>query len=398
MINNVDVLIAALLGLVLGLAYAPTLAWLRRRAELDAGEPEQVPVVSEQLAQAVDLLRSAALVAGPYDEVLHSNPQARTLGLVRGNRVAPDELLDLVRQVRQQRRVLGTVLRLPRELGTPQLELAVRLRGLSGGMVLVVADDRSAQVRTEEIKRDFVANVSHELKTPVGAIRVLAEAVEQASDDPEAVQRFASRMIHESDRLGGLIRQIIELSRLQSDEPLLHPSEVVVDDVIAAAAGQCRELAASSSIGLTASGTPGLRVLGDEEQLTSAVVNLITNAINYSDPGGRVAVSSRLAQDSDDGYVEISVADNGIGIRSDELDRIFERFYRVDFARSRDSGGTGLGLSIVKHVIGAHGGTVNVWSKVGQGSTFTLRLPALDPATPSDAAVLGAPPVPEVKP
>ena len=398
MINNVDVLIAALLGLVLGLAYAPTLAWLRRRAELDAGEPEQVPVVSEQRAQAVDLLRSAALVAGPYDEVLHSNPQARTLGLVRGNRVAPDELLDLVRQVRQQRRVLGTVLRLPRELGTPQLELAVRLRGLSGGMVLVVADDRSAQVRTEEIKRDFVANVSHELKTPVGAIRVLAEAVEQACDDPVAVQRFAARMIHESDRLGELVRQIIELSRLQSDEPLLHPSEVVVDDVIAAAAGQCRELAASSSIGLTASGTPGLRVLGDEEQLTSAVVNLITNAINYSDPGGRVAVSSRLAQESDDGYVEISVADNGIGIRSDELDRIFERFYRVDFARSRDSGGTGLGLSIVKHVIGAHGGTVNVWSKVGQGSTFTLRLPALDPATPSDAAVLGAPPVPEVKP
>ena len=398
MINNVDVLIAALLGLVLGLAYAPTLAWLRRRAELDAGEPEQVPVVSEQLAQAVDLLRSAALVAGPYDEVLHSNPQARTLGLVRGNRVAPDELLDLVRQVRQQRRVLGTVLRLPRELGTPQLELAVRLRGLSGGMVLVVADDRSAQVRTEEIKRDFVANVSHELKTPVGAIRVLAEAVEQACDDPVAVQRFAARMIHESDRLGELVRQIIELSRLQSDEPLLHPSEVEVDDVIAAAAGQCRELAASSSIGLTASGTPGLRVLGDEEQLTSAVVNLITNAINYSDPGGRVAVSSRLAQESDDGYVEISVADNGIGIRSEELDRIFERFYRVDFARSRDSGGTGLGLSIVKHVIGAHGGTVNVWSKVGQGSTFTLRLPALDPATPSDAAVLGAPPVPEVKP
>ena len=141
MINNVDVLIAALLGLVLGLAYAPTLAWLRRRAELDAGEPEQVPVVSEQLAQAVDLLRSAALVAGPYDEVLHSNPQARTTGLVRGNRVAPDELLDLVRQVRQQRRVLGTMLRLPRALGTPQLELAVRLRGLSGGMVLVVADD-----------------------------------------------------------------------------------------------------------------------------------------------------------------------------------------------------------------------------------------------------------------
>ena len=171
----------------------------------------------------------------------------------------------------------------------------------------------------------------------------------------------------------------------------------MVDDVIADAAMQCQELAASSSIALTTSGTPALRVLGDAEQLTSAVVNLITNAINYSDPGGRVAVSSRLAQDSDDGYVEISVADNGIGIRSEELERIFERFYRVDFARSRDSGGTGLGLSIVKHVIGAHGGTVNVWSKVGQGSTFTLRLPALDQAIPSDGTVL-EPPAQEVKP
>jgi len=378
MISNVDVLIAALLGLVLGLAYAPTLVWLRRRAELDAGEPEQVPVVSEQLAQAVDLLRSAALVAGPYDEVLHSNPQARTLGLVRGNRVAPDELLDLVRQVRQQRRVLGTMLRLSRAQGTPQLELAVRLRGLSGGMVLVVADDRSAQVRTDEIKRDFVGNVSHELKTPVGAIRVLAEAVEDAYDDPEAVHRFAVRLIAEAERLSELIQQIIELSRLQSDDPLLQPEVVSVDEVITDAINNRRELAESRSVNLSTAVTPGLRVLGDMRQLTSAVTNLIENAINYSNLGARVSVSSRACTDDGDDFVEIAVSDNGIGIPPEELDRIFERFYRVDYARSRAEGGTGLGLAIVKHAIGAHGGSVNVWSKPGQGSTFTLRLPAYE--------------------
>lgn len=392
-----EVVLAALLGLILGLAYAPVLGWLRRRARVDpASLAEQPPTMTEQLEQAVDLLRSAAFVAGPYDEVLHSNPQARTLGLVRSNRVAIDELLELVRQARHQQRVVSTLLRLRREPGTPVMELAVRISGMAGGLVLVIADDRSAQVRTDEIKRDFVANVSHELKTPVGAIRVLAEAVEQAADDPPAVQRFADRMIHESERLSELVQQIIELSRLQSDDPLLTPSEVSVDDVVAAAAAQCGELAASHSVTLTTSGTPGLRVLGSEAQLTSALVNLITNAISYSDSGARVAVSVRLAQDSDDDFVEISVADNGIGIRAEELERIFERFYRVDYARSRAKGGTGLGLSIVKHILGAHGGTVNVWSRVGQGSTFTLRLPAHDEAIPAPTAT-DAQPAQEVK-
>jgi len=370
------VLVAAALlaGLVIGLLVG------RSRAR-DAGAPVAEPVVpaprlSSQLEAAVDLMRSASLVAGPHDEVWHSNPPARTTGLVRGSRVAPDELLELVRSVRQRGQAVGTTLQLKREPGVPTRELAVRVSLLEGGIVLVIADDRSAETRADEIKRDFVANVSHELKTPVGAIQVLSEAVEQAADDPEAIRRFAGRMTRETERLGELVQQIIELSRLQSVDPLIQADVVEVDDIVGAAVARCRELASGRAITLTLAGAQGLRVVGDEDQLTSAVVNLVQNAINYSDPGARVAMSTRAVEDGGDEFVEISVADNGIGIRADDLERIFERFYRVDYDRSRQSGGTGLGLSIVKHVAGAHGGTVNVWSKVGQGSTFTLRLPA----------------------
>jgi two-component system sensor histidine kinase SenX3 len=373
----VEIVLAVLLGLVLGLTYAPAAKWIYRRASAGEFAPtDKVPVVSGQLGAAVDLLRSATLVAGPYDEVLHSNPPARAIGLVRGTRVAHEEVLELVRDARHRGNVAATVIQVRREPGSPPLELAVRVASLNDGIMLVIADDRSAQLRTDEIKRDFVANVSHELKTPVGAMRVLAEAVEQAAEDPDAVRKFSTRMVHESERLGELIGQLISLSRLESDDPLTSPEVVQIDDVVVGATAQCRELATSRSVTLNVAGAPGLEVLGDEDQLTSALANLLVNAINYSEPGARVALSTRQTADAGDTFVEISVADNGIGIRSEELERIFERFYRVDYARSREHGGTGLGLSIVKHVIVAHGGTVNVWSKPGQGSTFTIRLPA----------------------
>ncbi len=387
-----EVVLALALGLAIGLSAAPVVRWLKRKAAVNPDDKSlRVPTVSAQLESAVDLLRAASFVAGPYDEVLHSNPQARTLGLVRGNRISLDALLEDVRQVRQDERARGTSLTVRREPGTPPLELAVRLSSVGDGMVLVIADDRSAQLRADEIKRDFVANVSHELKTPVGAIRVLAEAVERAADDPQAVARFSARMIVESERLSELVQQIIELSRLQSEDPLTASEVVEIDDVVSASVGYCRELANSRSVALTVAGTEDLQVVGDADQLTSAVVNLIQNAINYSDPGVRVAVSTRQVEDAGDRFVEISVADNGIGIRPEDLERIFERFYRVDYARSRSQGGTGLGLSIVKHTVAAHGGTVNVWSKVGQGSTFTLRLPALDGTHAAQAAAAEPP-------
>jgi len=216
-----------------------------------------------------------------------------------------------------------------------------------------------------------VGNVSHELKTPVGAIRLLAEAVHEASDDPEAVKRFSDRMLVESERLSRLVQQVIELSRLQGDDPLEAPVPVSIDAAIDIAVDTSAIDAVSKHIAVVTSGVRGTEVLGNNEQLTAAVANLVANAVSYSESGSTVVVSTKV----DEHNVSISVVDQGIGIPNDEIDRIFERFYRVDPARHRSTGGTGLGLSIVKHVAATHGGEVRVWSVEGQGSTFTLTLP-----------------------
>jgi two-component system sensor histidine kinase SenX3 len=249
-------------------------------------------------------------------------------------------------------------------------------------MVLALVEDRTRERRVEAIRRDFVANVSHELKTPVGAIRLLAEAVCDAADDPEAVRRFSDRMITESDRLSRLVQQIIELSRLQGDDPLESPVPVSVDQVVATAVDTSAIDAATKRIALVTGGESGLEVFGNREQVMAAVSNLVANAVAYSAPSSTVVLNTRATP----GTVEISVVDQGIGIPAEEIDRIFERFYRVDPARHRSTGGTGLGLSIVKHVAATHGGEVKVWSVEGHGSTFTLALPRRpDAAEPVDS-------------
>ena len=253
--------------------------------------------------------------------------------------------------------------------------LVVHVAPLGEDLVVVLADDQTTARRVEETRRDFIANTSHELKTPIGAISLLAEAVEDAADDPQAVRRFATRMGIESARLSDLVSQIIELSRLQSDNPLTTPEVVEVDDVLAEAVDRSRVDADRHDVTLTIAGTPGCRVLGNARQLGVAVGNLVENAVIYSDAGARVVVAAQVEARSDDDYVEITVSDTGIGIPPAEQRRIFERFYRVDYARSRANGGTGLGLSIVSHIAAAHGGQVSVWSQPGRGSTFTLRLP-----------------------
>jgi len=205
----------------------------------------------------------------------------------------------------------------------------------------------------------------------VGAIKLLAEAVVDASEDPEAVKRFADRMLTESDRLSRLVQQIIELSRLQADDPLETPKVVQLDGVLTHAVDASAIDASSKHIEIVTAGTPGLEVLGNEKQVSAAVANLVSNAVAYSEPDSTVLVTSK----AEDRVVEIAVVDQGIGIPAQEVDRIFERFYRVDPARHRSTGGTGLGLSIVKHVAATHGGEARVWSVEGQGSTFTLTLP-----------------------
>ncbi|WP_375425835.1 sensor histidine kinase [uncultured Friedmanniella sp.] len=370
--------LAAGLGLVVGVVVGLLLArWTGR----DRPEPMQPfeapePVVPDGVADLLAILPSSGVVVGPHDEVLEATTTARNLGLARGSRVALAELLELVRAVRRDRMIRTVELEVTRGPRAASTYLTARVAPLEGGQVLILADDQTTARRIEQTRRDFVANVSHELKTPIGAISLLAEAVEDAADDPPAVRRFAGRMGVESARLNDLVAQIIELSRLQADDPLADPEEVDVDEVLSDAVDRCRVDAEQHGVSLAVAGTRGTRVLGSARQLIVAVGNLVENAVVYSDPGARVVVAAHVQAMSDDDYVEITVSDNGIGISPNELDRIFERFYRVDYARSRANGGTGLGLSIVKHIAATHGGDVSVWSQPGAGSTFTIKIPA----------------------
>ena len=238
--------------------------------------------------------------------------------------------------------------------------------------MLVLAEDQTESRRIEEVRRDFVANVSHELKTPVGALALLAETIEDAADDAEAVRRFAGRMRQEAARLTFLVQDLITLNRIQAAEPIPDPRPVEIDAVVAEALDRCRMKANARGITLTSAGLRGLSVLGAEDLLVTALRNLLENAVVYSPERTNVVVSVKRPGD---GGVELSVADQGIGIPERDLERVFERFYRVDPARSRATGGTGLGLAIVKHVMAAHDGRVNVHSVEGRGSTFTLWIP-----------------------
>ncbi len=375
-VNTTGVAILALVaGLVLGALVTMTLMRRPRAAEPDDFDVEEV-VVPEEVSEVLAALRSAAVVVGPHDEVLKASAPARTLGLVRGTRIVVPQLLELVRSVRRGGEIETIDLEIERTAQAASTHFSVRVAPLAEDLILILADDQTASRRIEETRRDFVANVSHELKTPIGAISLLAEAVEEAADDPPSVRKFAGRMGIESARLNALVAQIIDLSRLQADDPLAQAEVVHVDDVLAGAVDRCRVDAERHQVSLAIAGAQGCEVLGNARQLSVAVSNLVENAVIYSDPGARVVVAAHVQARSDDDYVEITVSDNGIGISTPDLQRIFERFYRVDYARSRANGGTGLGLSIVKHIAATHGGDVTVWSQQGRGSTFTIRLPA----------------------
>jgi two-component system sensor histidine kinase SenX3 len=298
------------------------------------------------------------------------------MGLARGSRVASPRMLELVRSVRRSGLADHATIERPGSTSAVPANLAVAVAPLRDGVVVVLARDISEEHRIDLSRRDFVTNISHELKTPIGAIGLLSEAVEKASDDPEMVIRFATRMQRESARLAELVQQIITLSRLQSDDPLREAKGIDISSVVRRAVDRLASTARARHVTLTVSDRDPGDVIGDGPQLIDAVANLIANAISYSHDGARVAVTCARRKHGDDEVIEIAVTDNGIGIAEADQERIFDRFFRVDPDRSRASGGTGLGLSIVKLVTEAHGGTVSVWSKVGSGSTFTLRLPA----------------------
>lgn len=383
-------------ALALGLALGFLLA--RKRPDVSSQPPqrpaEQVVVDPTPLpALVIEVLDHGVVVVDRDERVVLVNPAARAMGILATDRLAFDELSRLVRACTDRFATVHGAVDLPMgRLGREPIALAVTAVPLPDetdesrvGAVALMFDDVTEARRLEAVRRDFVANVSHELKTPVGALTLLAEAVQDASDDPDAVQRFAGRMQHESARLGRLVRELIELSRLQGAEPLPGDDEVSVGALLDEAQDRTRLAADKAGVSVVARYSADLVVRGNVSQLTMAITNLVDNAIAYSPRGTRVAVSARAAEDPEQRRpcVEISVSDQGIGIAEAELTRVFERFYRLDPARSRATGGTGLGLAIVKHVATNHGGTVSVWSVEGAGSTFTIRLPLVHSAARS---------------
>src|SRR4051794_21427218 len=298
--------LAALIGAVV--AGGAFLAWYVSQRQQEAlGSHHDEPALPAGVATVLSVLRSSALVVDDEDEVVKASAPALAFGLVRSHRLASTELAGLVQQVRRDGQIREAELVLPRRSGPPRTVTA-RVAPLSSRLVLALVEDRTTERRVEAVRRDFVANVSHELKTPVGAIKLLAEAVSDASDDPEAIERFARRMLTESDRLARMVQQIIELSRLQGDEPVEAPHAVEVDDVIARSVDFTVMDAQNKGIKVLVSGTPDLRIFGNEEQVSAAVTNMVANAVAYSGADSTVLVTTKPA----DEMVEISVVDQGI--------------------------------------------------------------------------------------
>lgn len=371
-IDGLQALAAGGLGLLVGLAAAVAFRISERQQQ--TAPPAAQAELDEGAVAVLAVLRSASVVVRLDGSVARASAAAHAFGLVRDDALVHGAVRDLVASVARDGETRDADLDLPRgPFGGGTLLMHVHASPLGIRHVLLLAEDRTEARRVEAIRRDFVVNVSHELKTPVGALSLLAETVEQAADDPEAVRRFAARIQVEAARLSALVQEIIELSRLQVSDPLGAARAISLDKVVGEAVDRARTGAVGKSISIEVGGDHGAVVWGDHDLLVTAVRNLLDNAVAYSEERTRIAVGTTIREQ--DGVVEVAVVDQGIGIPASEQPRLFERFYRVDPARSRDTGGTGLGLSIVKHVAADHGGEVTVWSEPGSGSTFTIRLP-----------------------
>lgn len=335
---------------------------------------KKAQVIPDGITGALHALATAGLVLDVDNKIVRATRSAFALGLVRDQALVHPKLVALVdkaRKAKKSSKARAKDFALASELGDTTIWVNSRAVHLGDGFVLLLVEDRTESHNLEETRRDFVANISHELKTPIGAMSLLAEAIQSAAEDPKQVRKFAKSLETESTRLAQLVQDIIQLSRVQSAEVASSAAEVELATVVAEAADRNRVLANKKKIQLKISSSDGIRVFGDKELLTTAAKNLIENAISYSDTESPVSVSLRKKN----GVAEIAIKDKGAGIAPEDLDRIFERFYRVDQSRSRETGGTGLGLSLVKNITQKHLGEVQVKSKVGVGSTFTIRIP-----------------------
>jgi two-component system sensor histidine kinase SenX3 len=392
--------VALVVGAMLGFRFGIRRATPPPLAVIEAAERPRLvahlPALSSLVVEALD---GGVLVVDSEERVVLVNPAARAMDIVKVDQVAFEPLSEVARRARDSGRKVTDAVDLPiGRLGREPIGIAVTAvpirDGESDDSVALLLTDISEQRRLDAVRRDFVANVSHELKTPVGALTLLAEAVQDAAGNPEAVARFAGRMQHEGARLTRLVRELMELSRVQGVDPMPDATEVDVASLVSDAADRERLAAEKASIVIDVQCERGLVVRGNAAQLATAVTNLVDNAVAYSGENTRISVTARSSTDHQARpIVDISVTDQGLGITEVEQDRIFERFYRVDPARSRATGGTGLGLAIVKNIVTNHLGRVSVRSTVGEGSTFTIRLPRVHSAgrssasEPSDGAV-----------
>jgi two-component system, OmpR family, sensor histidine kinase SenX3 len=360
------------LALVIGVGVGMTIALVRpsRRAKQSVASVADDVVdrddIALRLTEAVDHLEIGVVIASASGGVIYRNAAAQSSRGTHVGLVLDDHLAAILARTRDGERVRRVI-----ELhGPPRSWVEVAADPMPDGGAVATIRDVSERMRTEAMRTDFVTNISHELKTPVGAVAVLAEALIDETE-PDIVHRLADHLVEESHRAVRTIDDLLKLSQIESTRP----GDTAVDliSVVRNAVSRGRAVDAGRGVQITVLDMPDeFWIRGDELQLMSAVGNLVENAVKYSHPGDVVQVRTRV----DDVAVEVMVADQGVGIPSRDLDRIFERFYRVDKARSRETGGTGLGLSIVRHVATNHGGEVLVSSQEGEGSTFVLRLPA----------------------
>ena len=333
-----------------------------RLAGVRASEAERLRAKLAQVCDALDALPIGVVVRDGSGSVVARNPRSTApTGDIQADAIVRGALDSMLAS--------GGIGHETVELhGPPRRSVEVGVSPLPDGGVVVVVEDASERMRLDSVRRDFVDNVSHELRTPIGALGVLAEAIELETD-PEVIKRLVGRMTAEVERAHVLIEDLLELSRVETrPSPSVVPVDLagVVEASVQRVMQQCERCEVRVDVGEVAD----VVVQGDRSELVSAVANLLDNAVKYSEPGSSVDVSVRVADDA----AEVVVQDRGIGIPSRDLDRVFERFYRVDKARDRRTGGSGLGLAIVRHVAANHGGDVTVSSVEGVGSTFTLRV------------------------
>ena len=365
---------ALAVGFTVGARLAPRAIQRRQRVTVEAAGI----TVAQMLERIVALMPLGAAVVDRHRDVVYHNGRAKELGLVR-ERQLDDEAWKAARKTLADGAdvefdLLPGKRQVPGRSGVSVHGQARLLSEADRRFAVVFVYDHSEYARMEATRRDFVANVSHELKTPVGAMSVLAEALLSSADDPETVRRFGEKVLLEATRLGNMVSELIELSRLQGAERMPDMGAVDVDSVVSEAISRHKVPAENADIVVRTDDASGLRMHGEQALLVTALANLVSNAIAYSPRGSLVSISRRQRGDN----IEISVTDRGIGIDRKDQERVFERFFRADKARSRATGGTGLGLAIVKHVAANHNGSIGLWSQLGTGSTFTLSIPAFE--------------------